>query len=43
MAAYAAAGGVVSSITELQLYVKPDEQKAYYVINGEADGSSIDL
>ena len=42
-AAYAAAGGDVSAITELQLYVKPEEQKAYYVINGEADGSSIDL
>lgn len=41
--AYAAAGGDVSAITELQLYVKPEEQKAYYVINGEADGSSIDL
>ena len=42
-AAYAAAGGDVSAITELQLYVKPEEQKAYYVINGEANGSSIDL
>lgn len=42
-AAYAAKGGEISAIKELQLYVKPEEQKAYYVINGEADGCSIDL
>ena len=42
-AAYAAAGGNVSEIKELQLYIKPEEHKAYYVVNGEAAGCSIDL
>ena len=41
-AAYAAEGGDVSAVKELQLYVKPEEQKAYYVMNGDAAGS-IDL
>ena len=41
--AYAAAGGNVSEIKELQLYIKPEEHKAYYVVNGEAAGCSIDL
>ena len=30
-------------IKELQVYVKPEENKAYYVVNGEADGNYIDL
>ena len=34
---------VVKDIKELQVYVKPEENKAYYVVNGEADGSYIDL
>ena len=42
-AAYAAAGGNVSEIKELQLYINPEEHKAYYVVNGEAAGCSIDL
>lgn len=41
-AAYAAEGGNLSAVTDVQLYVKPEEQKAYYVMNGEAAGS-IDL
>ena len=34
---------VVKDIKELQVYVKPEENKAYYVVNGEADGNYIDL
>ena len=41
-AAYAAEGGDVSALSDVQLYVKPEEQKAYYVMNGGAAGS-IDL
>ena len=41
-AAYAAEGGDVFALSDVQLYVKPEEQKAYYVMNGGAAGS-IDL
>ena len=34
---------VVKDIKELQVYVKPEENKAYYVVNGEDDGNYIDL
>ena len=38
-AAYAAEGHRMSSIKTIRLYVKPEEQKAYYVINDKATGS----
>ena len=41
-AAYAAEGHRLSAIKKLSLYVKPEERKAYYVINEKATGS-IDL
>ena len=41
-AAYAAEGHRASSIKSLNLYVKPEEMKAYYVINEKTTGS-IDL
>ena len=41
-AAYAADGHRASSIKSLNLYVKPEEKKAYYVINEKTTGS-IDL
>lgn len=31
-----------AAITELKLYIKPEESAAYYVINGDCDGK-IDL
>lgn len=37
--AYAAEGHRMSSIKAIRLYVKPEEQKAYYVINDKATGS----
>ena len=36
------AGRKVSEIANLDIYVKPQEAKAYYVVNGEVDGA-IDL
>ena len=27
----------------LEVYIKPEEDKAYYVVNGKGDGLSIDL
>ena len=36
------AGRKVSEIASLDIYVKPQEAKAYYVVNGEVDGA-IDL
>ncbi len=30
-------------IRSLEIYIKPEEHKAYYVVNGKADGLSIDL
>ena len=41
-AAYAAEGHRASAIKSLNLYVKPEEKKAYYVINEKTTGS-IDL
>ena len=41
-AAYAAEGHRISSIKSLRLYVKPEERKAYYVVNEKTTGS-IDL
>ena len=41
-AAWAAEGHRASSIKSLELYVKPEENTTYYVINGEAAGK-IDL
>lgn len=41
-AAYEAEGHKASSIKSLRLYIKPEEMKAYYVINEKAAGS-IDL
>ena len=38
-AAYVAEGHRMSSIKTIRLYVKPEEQKAYYVINDKATGS----
>ena len=40
--AYEAAGNKVSSIKDIQIYVKPEEYAAYYVINGDVTGR-IDL
>lgn len=38
-AAYVAEGHRASSIKSLRLYIKPEERKAYYVINEKAAGS----
>ncbi|MCH5272674.1 MAG: hypothetical protein J1E35_03280 [Lachnospiraceae bacterium] len=38
-AAYVAEGHRLSSIKSLRLYIKPEEKKAYYVINDKAAGS----
>ena len=38
-AAYAAEGHRISSIKSLSLYVKPEERKAYYVVNDTETGS----
>ena len=32
-------GGKISDIKNLELYVKPEENKVYYVFNGEKSGS----
>lgn len=39
IAAYVAAGHARSSISSLTVYIKPEEHKAYYVINEKAIGS----
>ena len=36
-------GHYLSSIKSLEVYVKPEENKAYYVINGKPEDKSIDL
>lgn len=41
--AYKAEGHRISSIKSLQIYVKPEEASAYYVINGKAEGKKISL
>ncbi len=38
-AAYVAEGHRASSIKSLRLYIKPEERKAYYVINEKSAGS----
>ena len=40
--AYVAEGHRAANIRKLSLYVKPEERKAYYVINDKASGS-VDL
>ena len=40
--AFEAEGNKVSSIKEIQIYVKPEEYAAYYVINGDVTGR-VDL
>lgn len=42
IAAYVAAGHTRSSISSLTVYIKPEEHKAYYVINEKA-GGSVDI
>lgn len=42
IAAYVAEGHHRGRISKFSLYVKPEERKAYYVVNDKADGS-IDL
>lgn len=42
VAAYVAEGHRASAIKRLELYIKPEDGKAYYVVNGKANGS-IDL
>jgi len=42
IAAYVAEGHQRGRISKFSLYVKPEERKAYYVVNDKADGS-IDL
>ena len=41
-AAYVAEGHRMSGIKKLTLYLKPEERKAYYVVNDKATGS-VDL
>lgn len=38
---YKAEGHRVSSIKELRVYIKPEERKAYYVINDKSEGKFI--
>ncbi len=42
VATYVAAGHAAEQVSELKLYVKPEEHKAYCVLNGDFN-SSIDL
>ena len=42
LAAYAAEGHRTSAIKKLSIYLKPEERKAYYVINDKATGD-VDL
>ena len=41
--AYVAEGHRTSSIHSLQIYMKPEEGVAYYVINGKSEGKSVPL
>ncbi len=41
--AWAGMTGKKKKKTSKNVYVKPEENKAYYVVNGEADGNYIDL
>lgn len=40
--AFTAGGGKASSVKKLVIYLKPEEGKAYYVVNDEENGS-VDL
>lgn len=40
---YLANGKAESDIQSIQLYIKPEENAAYYIINGEADGRCVSL
>ena len=40
IAAYVADGPQRSGISSLTVYIKPEERKAYYVINGKTSGSA---
>lgn len=40
--AWVAQGNKVKEIDTLEIYVKPEEKKAYYVVNGTVNGA-IDL
>lgn len=42
-AAFVASGHRVSSIKSLQIYIKPEENKAYYVINDNKYSGEVDL
>lgn len=42
IADYVAAGHTRSSISSLTVYIKPEERKAYYVVNEKA-GGSVDI
>ena len=42
-AAFVASGHRVSSIKSLQIYIKPEEYKAYYVINDNKYSGEVDL
>ena len=41
--AYKAEGHRISAIKDLQVYLNVGESKAYYVINGKADGKFVEL
>lgn len=43
IAAYVAEGHHRGRISKLSLYVKPEERKAYYVVNDKTPGGSIDF
>lgn len=32
-----------SELQTIQLYIKPEESAAYYIVNGQADGKKIEL
>lgn len=40
---YKAEGHRISSIKSLRVYINPDEQRAYYVINDKAEGKFVEL
>ncbi len=41
--AYKADGHQIGRIRDLKIYINPDESRAYYVINGNAENKYIDL
>jgi len=42
-AAYVAEGHRLSGIKTIQIYIKPEENAAYYVINGKPEGKMVPL